>query len=261
MGVMYRDQGGIQPRWVSKGEVGQEPQRLSLFARNSTNAEPNIACHPVILPFFLFWQCPQLFPTLRLSALPPVLSCFCWVSAHVPLPQKGRPSQTTPSKLVSCPISTHCPHHACLLPQSTDLQEVSCLLVCYPHQRGCSIWAGNWSYSPIIPLPGTESLHKDSVKEPVCLPVAALILPRKGCGRSKGPSQGFGRLWKTRKSKEPRLFGNPFGRKFCNESDKSSQGCFSEVSESMLFASRPGSVTAFSPVPALRGLCDSISML
>lgn len=66
MGEMYRDQGGTQPRWVSEeGEAGQEPQRLSLFARNSTNAEPNKASHPVILPFFLFWQCPQLFPTLR----------------------------------------------------------------------------------------------------------------------------------------------------------------------------------------------------
>ena len=95
----------------------------------------------------------------------------------------------------------------------------------------------------------------------MCLPVAALILPRKGCGRSKVPSQGFGRLRKTQKSKAPRLFGNPFGRKFCNESDKSSQGCFSEVSESMLVASRPDSVTAVSPVPALRGLCDSFSML
>lgn len=41
-----------------EGEAGQEPQRLSLFARNSTNTEPKIASHPVVLLFFLF-------PTLR----------------------------------------------------------------------------------------------------------------------------------------------------------------------------------------------------
>lgn len=58
-GVMHRGQGGVQPRRVSKeGEAGQQPQRLSLFAQNSTNAEPKIASHPVVLLFFLF-------PTLR----------------------------------------------------------------------------------------------------------------------------------------------------------------------------------------------------
>lgn len=77
----------------------------------------------------------------------------------------------------------------------------------------------------------------------------------------KFPLRGLAAYGKLKRAKSPHLFSNPFGRKFCNESDKPSQGCFSEVSESMLFASRLGSVTAFSPVPVLHGLCDSISML
>ena len=72
----------------------------------------------------------------------------------------------------------------------------------------------------------------------------------------KVPLRGLAAYGKLKRAKSPHLFSNPFGRKFCNESDKPSQGCFSEVSESMLFASRLGSVTAFSPVPVLHGQCQ-----
>ena len=161
MGVMHRHQGGIQPRWVSEeGEAGQEPQRLSLFARNSTNTEPKIASHPVVLLFFLF-------PTLRPECLAPSSELLLLgVSTRASSPE-GPSTPDYSLQIGFLPHLPHCPHHVSLLPLSTDLQEVSCVLVCYPHQIGRSIRTGSWSYSPIIPLPGTESLHKDLVKESV----------------------------------------------------------------------------------------------
>lgn len=75
----------------------------------------------------------------------------------------------------------------------------------------------------------------------------------------EGPLRGRCCPRGTRKSKEPHLFGNPFGRSLCNAANKSRQDCAPDMAELMLSATRLGLVSAFSPLPALHCLGDSTS--